>query len=133
MKVLVAGGAGFIGRGLVKRLLKEGHYVIVLDKKLGPLKRLPATNLKPVLGSITDQTIVRRVMKGVNIVYHLALVGGFSIRNLKLFNANIQGTSNLLKTARSQRVKQFIFTSSAAVYGKPRYLPIARAFWLFAF
>jgi nucleoside-diphosphate-sugar epimerase len=41
-----------------------------------------------------------------------------------LFNANIQGTSNLLKTARSQRVKQFIFTSSTAVYGKPRYLPI---------
>jgi UDP-glucose 4-epimerase len=124
VKDLVVGGAGFVGYRLVKRLLAEGHFVRVLDVKLGRLKRLSSPNLKLVLGNMTERRVVRRVMKGVDIVYHVALVGGFSIRSLKLFNANLQGTLNLLRAAKSQRVKQFIFTSSTAVYGKRRYLPV---------
>ncbi len=124
MKALVVGGAGFVGYRLVKRLLAEGHSVRVLDVKLGRLKGLSSSNLRPVLGSMTERQVVQRVMKGVDVVYHLALVGGFSIRSLKFFNANLQGALNLLKAAESQKVKQFIFTSSTAVYGKPRYLPV---------
>ena len=124
VKALVVGGAGFVGYRLVKRLLAEGHSVRVLDVKPGRLKRLPSPNLKLVLGSMTDSRVVQRVMKGVDVVYHLALVGGFSIRSLKLFNANLQGTLNLLRAAESQKIKQFIFTSSTAVYGKRRYLPV---------
>lgn len=118
VKALVVGGAGFVGYRLVKRLLAEGHSVRVLDVKPGRLKRLPSSNLKLVLGSMTERQVVQRVMKGVDVVYHMALIGGFSIRNLKLFNANLQGTLNLLRAAKSQKVKQFIFTSSTAVYGK---------------
>jgi len=118
------GGAGFVGYRLVKRLLADGHSVRVLDVKLGRLRRLSSPNLKLFLGSMTERRAVQRVMNGVDAVYHLALIGGFSIRSLKLFNANLHGTLNLLKAARSQKIKRFIFTSSTAVYGKPRYLPV---------
>lgn len=124
MKALVVGGAGFVGYRLTKRLLTEGHHVHVLDVKLGRLGRLSSPNLKMSLGSMTDWQVTRRVTRSVDVVYHLALAGGFSVRSLKSFNANLQGTLNLLKAAESQKVKQFIFTSSTAVYGKPRYLPI---------
>jgi len=63
-------------------------------------------------------------MKGMDVVYHLALAGGFSIRSLKTFDTNLHGTLNLLKSAKSLRVRHFIYTSSTAVYGKPRYLPV---------
>jgi nucleoside-diphosphate-sugar epimerase len=124
VKALVVGGSGFVGYRLVKRLLAEGHSVRVLDVKPGRLGRLSSPNLKLVLGSMTEPRVVQRIMKEVDVVYHLALVGGFSIRSLKLFNANLQGTLNLLRATESQRVKQFIFTSSTAVYGKRRYLPV---------
>jgi len=124
LKALVVGGAGFVGYRLVKRLLAEGHSVRVLDVKLGRLKRLSSSNLKPFLGSMAEKRVVQRAMKGVDVVYHLALAGGFSIRSLELLNANLQGALNLLEAAKSQKAKQFIFTSSTAVYGKPRYLPI---------
>jgi len=118
------GGAGFVGYRLVKRLLADGHSVRVLDVKPGRLRRLSSPNLKLFLGSMTERRAVQRVMNGVDAVYHLALIGGFSIRSLRLFNANLHGTLNLLKAAKSQKIKQFIFTSSTAVYGKPRYLPV---------
>jgi len=124
VRVLVVGGAGFVGYRLVKRLLAEGYSVRVLDVKLGRLKRLSSSNLKLILGSMTEPLVVQQAMKGVEVVYHLALAGGFSIRSLDLFNANLQGALNLLKAAKLQKVKQFIFTSSTAVYGRPRYLPI---------
>jgi len=124
MRALVVGGAGFVGNRLVKRLLSNGCYVTVLDTNHGRLKRVTHSNLKFVLGSMTSPSIVRRAMKKIDVVYHLALAGGFSIRSLKAFDDNLQGTLNLLKSARSQRVKQFIFTSSTAVYRKPRYLPV---------
>lgn len=124
MKALVVGGAGFVGYRLVKRLLKEGHNVRVLDIKHGRLRRLSSPNLKLVLGSMTNQQVVRRVMKGIDVVYHLALAGGFSIRSLKPFNTNIHGALNLLRSAESQKIQQFIYTSSTAVYGKARYLPV---------
>jgi len=124
MRALVVGGAGFVGQRLVKRLLKEGHHVKVLDLKQRRLRRVASPNLRLVLGSMTDPLTVRRVMKGTDVVYHLALAGGFSIKSPEPVNANLRGTLNLLRSAKSQRVKQFIFASSTAVYGKPRYLPV---------
>jgi len=118
------GGAGFVGYRLVKRLLADSHSVRVLDVKPGRLRRLSSPNLKLFLGSMTERRAVQQVMNGVDAVYHLALIGGFSIKGLRLFNANLHGTLNLLKAAKSQKIKQFIFTSSTAVYGKPRYLPV---------
>jgi len=124
MRALVVGGAGFVGNHLVKRLLTEGHHVRVLDVKYGRLKRLGSRNLKLVIGSMTDRQKVQRAMRNIDVVYHLALAGGFSIKRLEDFDANVRGTLNLLKSAKSQKVRQFIFTSSTAVYGMPRYLPI---------
>jgi len=124
MRALIIGGGGFVGQHLVRRLLKEGHYVRVLDLKYGRLRRTTSPNLRLVLGSMTDPLIVRRVMTGTDVVYHLALAGGFSIKSPEPVNANLRGTLNLLRSAKSKKVKQFIFTSSTAVYGKPRYLPV---------
>jgi len=124
MRALVVGGAGFVGQRLVRRLLKEGHHVKVLDLKHGRLRRTTSPNLRLVLGSMTDPLTVRRVTKGTDVVYHLALAGGFSIKSLEPINTNLRGALNLLRSAKSQKVKQFIFTSSTAVYGKPRYLPV---------
>lgn len=124
MKVLVVGGAGFVGSHLVKRLISKGHFVRVLDLKLGRLRNFRSPKLKFFLGSMLDKGVVRKAMRDIDVVYHLALAGGFSIRSLRSFEANMNGTLNLLKSAVSFKVKQFIFTSSTAVYGKPRYLPI---------
>ena len=124
MRALVVGGAGFVGQRLVRRLLKEGHSVKVLDLKYGRLRRTTSPNLRLVLGGMTDPPTTRRVMKRTDVVYHLALAGGFSIKSLEPINANLRGALNLLRSAKSQKVKQFFFTSSTAVYGKPRYLPV---------
>jgi nucleoside-diphosphate-sugar epimerase len=124
MKALVEGGAGFVDYRLVKRLLKEGHHARVLHIKHGRLRRMSSPNLQLVLGSMTDQQVVRRIMKGIDVAYHLALAGGFSIRILKPLDTNLHGTLNLLRSAKSKKIQQFIYTSNTAVYGKPQYHPV---------
>lgn len=123
MKALVVGGSGFIGHRLVRCLLSDGHNVKVLDVKYGRLRRLVSPNFEFFLGSMADQQIVRRVMKGVDVVYHLALAGSVgSIKSPDDFDINIRGTWNLLASAKSLKVRQLIFTSSTAVYGVCQYL-----------
>lgn len=125
MKALVVGGSGFIGHRLVRRLLSDGHNVKVLDVKYGRLRRLVSPNFEFFLGSMADQQIVRRVMKGVDVVYHLALAGSVgSTKSPDDFDINIRGTWNLLASAKSLKVSQLIFTSSTAVYGVCQYLPV---------
>ncbi|MEA2089831.1 MAG: NAD-dependent epimerase/dehydratase family protein [Thermoproteota archaeon] len=125
MKALVVGGSGFVGHRLVRHLLVDGHNVRVLDVKRGGLRRLVSSNFRFFLGSMADEEIVRRVMDGVDVVYHLALAGSVgSIKSPDAFDVNLRGTWNLLASAKSQQVRQFIFTSSTAVYGPCRYLPV---------
>ena len=99
-----------MGQSLVRRLLREGHYVKVLDLKCGRLRRTASPNLRLVLGSMTDPLTVRQVMKGTDVVYHLALAGGFSIKSLEPVSANLQGALNLLRSAKSC----LLYTSDAA-------------------
>ena len=129
-KALVTGGAGFIGSGLVKLLLREGYSVRVLDLRRGRLNGIREAALEFVgltsddlNGGMADRDIVDEATRGVDVVYHLALNwdghGWAHHRSLAdLWNVNVRWTLNLLDAARAQRVQHFVYASSVAVYGK---------------
>jgi UDP-glucose 4-epimerase len=129
-RVLVTGGAGFVGSQLVKRLLSEGARVLVLDDLYtGREENLPRhSGLDLVIGSVTDEGMVQRVVGQAEVVFHLAarniIVSTKDPRND--FETNIGGTLNVLLAAKAHpdQVTRVVYASSASVYGNPRYLPI---------
>ncbi|MFP3949708.1 MAG: NAD-dependent epimerase/dehydratase family protein [Candidatus Micrarchaeia archaeon] len=136
MKVLVTGGAGFIGSHLVENLLKEGYEVTVLDSlndyyspelkqsNLNEIKKTSDFNF--FKGDIRNISSVKRAMGGADIVFHEAAQAGvrYSVEHPAITNEiNTQGTMNLLVAARDAGIKNFIFASSSSVYGKHEYLP----------
>jgi nucleoside-diphosphate-sugar epimerase len=124
-KVLVTGGAGFIGSHLVDRLLAKGFEVTVLDNfSSGRMENISShkdsRDFHLVRGDVRDESLVNRVVKDVDGVFHeAALVDvSLSVENPLLFNdLNVGGTLNLLKACADSDVKRFVFASSAAVYG----------------
>lgn len=128
-RIVVTGGAGFVGSNMVGRLLKEGARVVVLDDfYTGTTENLPAgdANLEVVRGSVTEYELVRDVVKGAAIVFHEAARNIIvSTRNPREdYEVNIGGTLNVLLAARETGVPRTVYASSASVYGNPRYLPI---------
>jgi UDP-glucose 4-epimerase len=119
-KILVTGGAGFIGSHLADHLIEQGHEVTVLDDLSGGLERNLNLNAQFVKGSIVDKKIVDEVMKDKDMVFHLAAYAaeGLShfIRRYNYMN-NLLGSVNLINAAINNKVEKFIFTSSMAVYG----------------
>ena len=128
-RIIVTGGAGFVGSNIVRRLLKAGARVIVLDDfYTGAMDNLPAEDpkLEVVRGSVTDFDLVRDTIKGASIVFHEAARNIIvSTRNPREdYEVNIGGTLNVLLAARETNVGRTVYASSASVYGNPRYLPI---------
>ena len=127
-KVLVTGGAGFIGSHLVDRLLAEGFEVTVLDDfSAGRIENISChkdvKEFHLVRGDVRDVGLVKKVVEGVDAVFHeAALVDvSLSIEDPLLFNeVNVVGTLNLLRACLDSDVKRFIFASSAAVYGNSK-------------
>lgn len=127
-KILVAGGAGYIGSHVQKQLLNEGFKVIVFDD----LSSGDAVNILPgaefVLANILDKDKLNNVLKnGVDAVIHLAAkkAVGESMINPSLYaENNLIGSINILNAMVENHVKYIVFSSSAAVYGMPRYCPI---------
>ena len=125
MKILVTGGAGFIGSHLCERLILDGHSVTALDDySTGTRLNLEKLNLSPnfkvVEGSILDSKLMDCLVKESNYVFHLAAaVGVFNIVNnpLNSLFTNIRGTENVLKSANDSQVPVFL-ASSSEVYGK---------------
>ncbi len=125
--VLVTGGAGFVGSAIVKRLLREGANVTVLDDLFtGRRENLPAGGFKFIQGSVCDARLVDEVVARNPVVFHCAARNiVVSTRNPREdFETNIGGTLNVLLAARASGVKRLVYTSSTSVYGNPRYLPI---------
>jgi UDP-glucose 4-epimerase len=125
MRILVTGGAGFIGSHLCERLISDGHHVTVLDStstgRLSNLQKVANTaNFHFIEGSILDSSVLNPIIKEVDYVFHLAAaVGVFNIVNNPLASllTNIRGTENVLEAANGSKTPVFL-TSSSEVYGK---------------
>lgn len=128
-RVLVTGGAGFVGARLVRQLVSDGLHPTVLDDfftgKLANLSGLDGT-YELVRGSVTDRRLVADIVAGHDIIFHLAARNIIaSTRNpYEDFETNIGGTLNILLAARDSKPERVVYTSSASIYGNPRYLPI---------
>jgi len=128
MKILVAGGAGYIGSHTVKELLREGYEVVVLDNfSTGNRKLLAGGELEE--GDLMDPTFLEKVFRShpISCVLHFASliqVGESYNDPQKYYLHNLTSSLNLLQATLRAGVKNFIFSSSAAVYGIPRETPI---------
>jgi len=131
-RVLVTGGAGFIGSHVVDRLLTEDLDVIVLDNLQGGREEninshIGEDGFRFVRGDVRDVTLVRELVKNVDaVVHHAALISvPKSIMNPVLTDdVNVRGTLNLLKASADSNVKRFVYASSCAVYGETEGLPL---------
>src|SRR4051812_40848723 len=120
MKMLVTGGAGFIGSNLVSHLVEAGHQVTILDNLLSGYRE----NINPasrfIEGDIRDAEVVRRAMSGIETVFHLAAsVGNKRSIDAPLVDAeiNVLGTLQVLEAARHAGVRKIVTSSSAGIFG----------------
>ncbi len=127
MKILIAGGAGFIGTHIAKLLLDQGHEVLIFDN----LSKSDTKYLNPkalfIKGDISDCNFLEKCLKNIDWVIHLAqfLDVEESVREPELyFRNNVLGTLNLLECMKKAGVKKIIFSSSACVYGDLKKLPL---------
>lgn len=122
-RVLVTGGAGFIGSHVVDDLIELGCDVIVLDDLSGGFKENVHPEAKFIQGSVNDEKLVKRIFKEnrISYVYHLAAYAAEGLSHfIKKFNYenNLIGSINLINASVNHDIKCFVFTSSIAVYGK---------------
>jgi UDP-glucose 4-epimerase len=125
-RILVTGGAGFVGSNVVARLTEAGARVTVLDDLFtGQADAVPA-GVDLVVGSVTDDDLVRRLVSASTLVFHMAArnIIASTANPRDDFATNIGGTLNVLLAARESRVERVVYTSSASVYGNPRSIPI---------
>ena len=122
MKILITGGAGFIGSHLSELLISEGNQVIALDNhSTGSAKNLnPSSNLEVIKGSILDSNLVDSLMSKVTVCFHLAAALG--VKNiveypLESLETNIKGSEIVLNAATKYQVRTLL-ASSSEVYGK---------------
>jgi UDP-glucose 4-epimerase len=129
MKCLVTGGAGFIGSHIVRRLLRDGHTVRVVDNlSTGKLENLAAvaSDVELLVGDLCDPDVCARSVAGVEVVFHLAALGSVprSIADAwGSHDANVNGTVRLLEAARHGGVRRVVYSSSSSVYGDTPTLP----------
>jgi UDP-glucuronate 4-epimerase len=143
MRILVTGGAGFIGSHLVEKLLAIGHEVSILDDFndfYDP--QIKRANVEPVAGEVAIHRIDLRDSGAVNLLFHrekfdavahLAARAGVrpSIRQPQLYyDTNVSGTLHLLEAARLTGIERFIFASSSSVYGVLKTVPFSESLHL---
>lgn len=119
MRVLVTGGTGFTGKALVKRLLDDGHHVVAMDYKEGvKTQELRDWGAEVVIGTVTDRDCVKRCMKDVDIVLHLAAAfREMNVPEKHYWDVNVGGTKIMLEEAAAQKVKKFVYCSTCGVHG----------------
>jgi len=132
MKILITGGAGFIGSHLCDKYTKEGHTVLCLDNFMnGNLMNirhlLNYRNFKLINGDIRDFDLLEKMMRDVDIVFHLAAqihVDRSIIEPKLTYEINVLGTQNILEVARMYDVEKIIHASTSEVYGSAQYAPM---------
>jgi len=127
MRVLVTGGAGFIGHHLVRRLVADDHEVRVLDNfSTGRRERLEGSDVVLVEGDLRSYERVHTAVRGVDLVFHLGALPSVprSVQDPLASNGvNVDGTLNVLLASRDERVRRVVFASSSSVYGANPALP----------
>jgi UDP-glucose 4-epimerase len=132
VRALVTGGAGFIGSHLTETLLAAGHEVVVLDDlSTGRAENLEAVQghprLEMAVGSVTEETLVRKLVRGADVVYHLAAAVGVRLileRPVATIETNIGGTETILRAAGEERPR-VVIASTSEVYGKNDRVPLS--------
>src|ERR671927_669869 len=131
MKVLVTGGAGFIGSNLVRALLERGDDVRVLDNfSTGFRGNLEGVDVEIVEGELRSYERVHNAVRGTELVYHLGALGSVprSVQDPLTSSAvNVEGTLNVLLAGRDENVRRVVFSSSASIYGSSGELPRTEA------
>lgn len=129
-KILVTGGAGFIGSHLCEHLVALGKRVVVLDNfRNGKRENLTFAGgeaLEVIEGDIVDPAICVRALRGVDTVYHLACLGVRHSLHSPVENhqVNALGTLNVLEAAKATGVKRFVYVSTSEIYGRATEFPI---------
>ncbi|MEO5701566.1 MAG: NAD-dependent epimerase/dehydratase family protein [Casimicrobiaceae bacterium] len=134
MRVLITGGAGFIGSHLAERLLRDDHEVVALDNlSTGTLDNLAGVRDDPrftcVIGSVRDAALVDELVQECDVTVHLAAAVGVRLilsRPSVSLHTNVNGTENVVHAA-SSRNKKVIIASTSEVYGKSRTMPFSES------
>ena len=132
MKILITGGAGFIGSHLCDKYVKNGDTVLCLDNFMnGNLMNirhlLNYRNFKLVNGDLRDFDLLEKIMRDVDAVFHLAAqihVDRSIIEPKLTYDVNVLGTQNILEVARMYDVEKIIHASTSEVYGSAQYVPM---------
>jgi len=112
-KVLVAGGGGFVGLALVKRLVREGFEVTSFSRNRYSVHQ--ELGINTVIGDITDAHVVKNACKGMDAVFHTAAKVEMWGRYKKFYDVNVIGTENIIEACIENEVPHLVFTSSASV------------------
>ena len=127
MRVLVTGGAGYIGSAATAILLERGFDVTVLDDCSTGHRDAVAGGAKFINGSILDSQVVAVALVDCDAVFHFAaksLVGESVDKPDLYFDVNVNGTRNLLDQMAKAKISKLVFSSTAATYGEPEVIPI---------
>lgn len=127
MKILITGGAGFIGSHIAELYLRKASEIRILDNlRTGYRHNLKALNHTFIEGSITDRALVKQAVHGIDYIFHLAAlvsVPESMAKPSECVDINVHGLLNVLEEASSAGVRKLVFASSAAVYGDNPLVP----------
>ena len=133
MKILITGATGFVGSHLTETCVEKGYEVVAFDRynpnyNLGWLEKSKYTkDINFLFGDIRDHDSVLKTMKGCDVVFHLAALIGIPysyLSPLAYLKTNVEGTYNIMESAKILDVDQTIITSTSETYGTAKYVPI---------
>lgn len=122
MKILITGGAGFIGSNLAKRLVQDGHQVVVLDSLLrgNKLDKDTFSKIEFIKGDVRSLDTVIRASQGCDLIYHFAAVLGVDIvadNPVETMDVEVIGTRNVINAAEVNNIKKIMYASTSGIYG----------------
>jgi nucleoside-diphosphate-sugar epimerase len=122
MKILITGGAGFIGSNLTKRLVDDGHQVVVLDNLLrgNKIDRDTFEKITFIKGDVRDAQLVNEAAKGCELIFHFAAVLGVDIvadNPVETMDVEVIGTRNVVMAAEANGINRILYASTSGIYG----------------
>lgn len=123
-KVLVTGGAGFIGSHLVEYLSKNNNVIVIDNLSHGNKLIKPNKNIKLIKGNVRDYDLINYHSKKCDSIFHLAAILGVDVvsdKNVETMDCEYEGLKNICSAAKKNKVKKIIYSSSSGVYGQLNY------------